>query len=191
MRRTTSAILGALSATMALLIALPTISYQNITWVVQMLLGEFSWFAALFGIGAVGMGALPRRKSPLGITLGAFGALMSIVPFFQVRRAVRMNEDSMRETLGSRYDREIPPDMQTRIAQRRWSLETSLGERQFNNNHCDVDRDVVYLSTPQRTLMLDAYRPTTPPPQGDLYPALVVLHGGAWKYGNKGEVFTP
>jgi len=177
---------------MALLIALPTISYQNITWVVQMLLGEFSWIATLFGVSAVSLGALPRRKSPLGVTLGAFGALMSIVPFFQVRRAMRMNESAMRETLGSSYDQEIGPDMHVRIAQRRWSLETSLGERRFgNNHHCEVDSDVVYLSTPQRTLMLDVYRPTAPPPQGDLYPAVVVLHGGAWKYGNKGEVFTP
>ncbi|MCC6612610.1 MAG: alpha/beta hydrolase [Anaerolineae bacterium] len=191
MRRTISAILGALSATMALLIALPTISYQNITWVIQMLLGEFSWIATLFGVGAFGLGALPRRKSPLGITLGAFGATMSMVPFIQVRRAVRMNEASMRDTLGSQYDQEIAPDMKVRIAQRRWSLETSLGERRFGSNHvCEVDRDVVYLSTPQRTLMLDVYRPTAPPPQGDLYPAIVSVHGGAWKTGNKGEVFT-
>ncbi|MBE0690452.1 MAG: alpha/beta hydrolase [Anaerolineae bacterium] len=192
MRRTFSTILGALSAVMALLIALPTISYQNLAWVIQMLLGEFSWIATLFGVSAVGLGALPRRKSSLGVTLGAFGALMSVVPFLQVRRAVRMNESAMRRTLGETYDREIPTDMRVRIAQRRWSIETSLGERHFgNNHHCELERDVVYSSTPQRTLMLDVYRPTAPPPQGDLYPAIVVLHGGAWKTGNKGEVFTP
>lgn len=191
MRRTVSAILGTLSAAMALLIALPTISYQNLTWVIQMLLGEFSWLVTLLGTLAVGLGVSPRRKSSLGVTLGTFGALMSVVPFFQVRRATRMNDDAMRKTLGECYDREIPPELRMRVAQRRWSVETALGGRLFSNNHhCELDRDVVYRSTPQRTLMLDVYRPTAPPPYGDLYPAVVAVHGGAWKYGNKGEVFA-
>jgi acetyl esterase/lipase len=191
MRRILSATFGTLAAVMGLLIALPTISYQNTIWVVQMLLGEFSWLSGIFGLFAVGLGAAGRQKSSWGITLGAFALGISAVPFAQLRRTAQMNEGEMRAALGEDYEHTIPPIMRGRLAPRRWALETSFGARRWQNHQCDIDPDIVYHATPQRTLMLDIYRPKTHPARGDRYPAIIVVHGGAWRFGDKGEVFIP
>ena len=189
MRRFTSLLLGSLAAALGLMIALPTITYSNSVWVIQMLLSEFSWFPALLGTFAVGLGALPRRKSGWGVLLGAFGAFWSLVPMWQIKQATELNEAAMRDGLGVGYTRRIPPHMLARIAQSRWSLEGS-GMTRYRTNHVQVEQDLVFHATPQRPLKLDIYRPTLPPVVGDRYPAIIAVHGGAWRYGDKGEVFT-
>ncbi len=45
-----------------------------------------------------------------------------------------------------------------------------------------VDRDIVYCSPPERELRLDIYRPDAP--SG---PAMVFVHGGGWKGGDKAQ----
>ena len=191
MRAILSTVFGLLSASMGLLIALPTMSYRSVFWVVQMLLGEFTWIPGMFGVGAVGLGAASRRKSSWGIALGAFGLGISMIPFIQMRRAAQMSDTAMRRALGEDYERALPPIMRARISQRRWSLETTFGMRHFTNGRVSVDRNVVYASTPQRPLMLDIYRPHIHPARGDRYPAVIAIHGGAWRFGDKGEVFAP
>ncbi|MDX2137978.1 MAG: alpha/beta hydrolase [Chloroflexota bacterium] len=177
---------------LSLLIALPTITYNNSLWVIQMLLGEFSWIPLLTGVMATGLGAMTKRKSLWGIILGLFAIVWSIIPFWQVRTAAKLNDAAMREGLGNEYLRVIPPVMRARIAQARWSPETSFGSRTRSRSAaCSIEQDVVYVSTPQRTLMCDIYRPKVKPAIGDKYPAVIVIHGGAWRYGDKGEVFVP
>jgi acetyl esterase/lipase len=191
MRAILSTVFGLVSAAMGLMIALPTMSYRSVFWVVQMLLGEFAWIPGLLGAGAVGIGASSRRKASWGIALGAFGLGLSMLPFLQMRRAAELSDRDMRRALGEDYERRLPPIMRARITQRRWSLEATLGMRQFTNGRVRVDHNVVYASTPQRPLMLDVYRPQSHPAHGDRYPAIIVIHGGAWRFGDKGEVFIP
>jgi acetyl esterase/lipase len=81
--------------------------------------------------------------------------------------------------------------MRMRLPPRRWSFENSYGARRWNVQQVKVERDIVYTHTPQRTLMLDVYSPRLHPARGSRYPAVIVIHGGAWRYGDKGEVFTP
>jgi acetyl esterase/lipase len=190
MRLILSTLLGIVSSSMGLLIALPTLTYNNSIWVIQMLLGEFSWIPTLLGVTAVGVGVSGRKRSSWGIVLGAFGVIWSVVPFWQTREATRLNEMAMRRGLGEDYMRHIPPAQRARLRQRRWSLETSLISAGPLKNAYVVERDIVYHATPQRPLLLDVYCPQVPPARGDLYSAVIVVHGGAWRYGDKGEVFT-
>ncbi len=190
MRQIISTVLGIVSSVFGLLVALPTLTYDNSIWVIQMLLGEFSWIPGLFGVAAVGTGAAGRQRSRWGIVLGVFGLIWSLVPFWQTRQAKRLNEMSMRRALGEDYLRRVPPAQRARMRQRRWSFETSFISASPLKDAYTVERDIVYHATPQRPLLLDAYKPQVPPAQGDLYPAVIVVHGGAWRYGDKGEVFT-
>lgn len=47
-------------------------------------------------------------------------------------------------------------------------------------------RDVVYAEVDQQPLRLDVYRPNAPARQGPM-PTLVVIHGGGWNAGTKGD----
>lgn len=51
-------------------------------------------------------------------------------------------------------------------------------------------QDVVYTQTPQRPLKLDIYLPDSPPLTGERYPVIISIHGGSWRYGTKGQVWT-
>jgi acetyl esterase/lipase len=173
-----------------MLIALPTITYNNAIWLIQMLLSEYAWLSTFIGVLAVALGAAGRKKSPWGVALGITGIVWSLVPYWLIRRAAQLNDDSMREGLGDSYMQRIPSTLRARIAQTRWSLEVSAGSRR-NVGGSTVEQDVAFHHTPQRVLLLDVYRPTAPPVTGDHYPAVIVVHGGSWRFGDKGEVFIP
>lgn len=190
MRAILSTLFGVVSAVFALLLTLPTLSYNSSIWLVQMLLAEFSWLPALFGVGAVGMGSVSKRKSSYGIFLGAFGLAWSLVPFWQTRQALRLNAEAMRLGLGDGYLEKIPLEQRTRLRQRRWSYTSSLKSATPPADAYTVETDIVFHSTPQRPLMLDVYRPRLPSANGYPYPAIIVIHGGAWRYGDKGGAFA-
>ncbi|MFC4358891.1 alpha/beta fold hydrolase [Halobium salinum] len=52
------------------------------------------------------------------------------------------------------------------------------------NSPLRVDRDRIYRETPERTLAMDVYRAS----DGESRPAVVLLHGGGWREGNKGQL---
>jgi acetyl esterase/lipase len=50
---------------------------------------------------------------------------------------------------------------------------------------------VIYSQPLQRALMFDIYQPSSAPPVGDRYPAILAIHGGGWRSYDKGGVFVP
>jgi len=154
MRRALSVTFGMLAALMSLLIALPTITYNNSLWVIQMLLGEFSWIPLFAGALAAGFGLASRSKSPWGVLLGLFAIVWSIIPFWQARTAAKLNDAAMREGLGDDYLRAIPPVMRAHCSgtlvardqlrqpdtqlQRRVQHRAGCGLRLYAAAHADV-----------------------------------------------------
>ena len=64
--------------------------------------------------------------------------------------------------------------------------------RREQNAEARLWRDVTYAERDSRTLKLDVYQPMTEPAVGDHFPAIVMIHGGGWRHGDKGEAyFTP
>jgi acetyl esterase/lipase len=189
MRRTFAAIAAALSALMGYLIVAPSLSYQNSIWIIQMLLAEASWIPAVFGVFAVALSA-KRPRAWWALLLGGFGMLLGLQPYWQTRKTIMYNKASMRANLGAEFERDIPYLMRKRIAQSRWSLPNMFGAR-TRITGIDVENDVPFAQTPQRTLSLDIYRPRIAPAVGNRYPAVIVIHGGSWRFDDKGGVFIP
>ena len=54
-----------------------------------------------------------------------------------------------------------------------------------------VDRDITFRRVAGRKLKLDVFQPTAPSKNGDLRPAIIQIHGGAWIIGDKSEQALP
>jgi acetyl esterase/lipase len=184
-RKLVAATLGALSTGMGALIHMQT---RQRLFVPQLLLNEFSWIPTLIGGTALGLSAVRTSRSKLGLTLGLSGVGLSAVPLLQVRKSMRAMEAAMREGLGAHYDAQIPAEMQTKIARSRLSLRHTVGTPRRLRVVSNLD--VVYAQPGERALKLDVYQPAAPPAVGTLYPALIVIHGGSWRAGDKGGLWA-
>lgn len=180
-----AATLGALSAGMGALIHMPT---RERLFVPQLLLNEFSWIPTLLGGTALGLSAAKQPRSKLVFTLGLSGVGLSAVPLVQVRRTMHAMEQAMRAGLGEHYGERIPPAMQSRIAPQPLSVTHTLGVRR--PPAARVLHDITYHLTPERPLKLDVYQPVAPPSVGETYPAVIVIHGGSWRFGDKGGLWA-
>ncbi|HEX2622718.1 MAG TPA: alpha/beta hydrolase [Phototrophicaceae bacterium] len=186
MRKLLLSLLGLLTSLTGLLILLPIIESLSTP---QIILNEAPWIPAAAGTAAAGLSL--RRRAPLGWAFGLFGAALSLVPLMQVRRAIANMDQTMREGFGADYESCIPPIMQQRVAPVRLSLTNCFGAAiRATRDTIHVKYDVPYLERPTRTLKLDVYYPPVAPAVGDRYPAVLVLHAGGWRNGDKGEYFA-
>ncbi len=189
--RLTLSTLGLGSAALGMLSMLPRISAR--TWITQMALNEFPGVPALIG-GAVGAAGW-RFKSPVALTLGSIGSVMSLLPVLNVRRAVANMNKEMHGALGKNYEADINPGALTQCQPKRWSLRRSFTAHRTDRYAVTVERDIVYCERPSRALKLDVYRPKHAPQPAEggsapLLPAVIVLHPGAWSSGDKSWIFT-
>lgn len=175
---------GFLSTVLGMFIVLPRLNQA--VWPVQLMLNEFPWVVTGFGLWA----ALKKPRSTLGTGFGLFGAVLSCMPYLFIQRALDDMRDSMRDGLGEDYESMITWEMRKRMSPVRWSLKTTLGGR-YLERRVSIIRDIVFEETPDRPLRLDVYRPLTAPADGErLYPAVIVVHGGGWRHGDKGGYFA-
>ncbi|GAB4509954.1 MAG: alpha/beta hydrolase [Anaerolineae bacterium] len=183
MRRALAGILGFLSTVFGMLVVLPRIN--DAMWRIQLVFNEFSGVGVLLGTLAILL-----RRSGFGFVLGLLGAGLSAVPFSRFRRAQRDMDGMMAEALGADYEQHIPAVARQRMTNARWWVPHLLTTRE-NDFPAEVRFDVPYLETPSRILNLDVYRPTIPPAHGNQYPAVIAIHGGSWRTGDKGNYFIP
>lgn len=175
---------GFASTVLGMLIVLPRLGQA--VWPLQLVLNEFSWVATGFGLWA----ALKKPRSTLGTGFGLFGAALSCMPYLYVQRALDDMRASMQDALGDDYETMITWEMRKRMARTPWSLKNALGAR-YLEQRVSVIRDIVFDETSRRPLRLDVYRPLTAPADGErLYPAVIVVHGGGWRHGDKGGYFA-
>jgi acetyl esterase/lipase len=180
--------LGAASAAMGGLIASPTI--HDRLWIGHAFLSEFPWVSALVGTSGAVMSLSKRPRTFWGAVLAGAGIGLSLLPVMRVKSTIRDMDKAMLEGLGAKYEAAVPPVMRERLAQTRWSIGSTV-KWSYKFPNVKITRDVVYTQPGLRPLKLDIYQPDAPPPIGKQYPAVVVIHGGAWRSYDKGGVFVP
>jgi acetyl esterase/lipase len=151
----------------------------------QIILSEVPWLPA--ATGAV-VAAASVRRSPLGLAFGAMGAALSAVPITQINDTIRDLDKSMKDGLGEDYESHISPEALSRLIEEPFSLSNSLGAH-TRNIDVGVTYDLSFAQRATRALKLDVYQPRIPPAVGDRYPVVLVLHGGGWRNGDKGQYY--
>ncbi|QPC81613.1 alpha/beta hydrolase [Phototrophicus methaneseepsis] len=183
LRRIFASILSFFSFMVGLIIALPPMSFRQ--WAPQMAASEAGWVAAI--AGAMGLALKPNRRRT--IVLAGLGIWLTMRPYRQFWRGFRENDEAMRIGLGVRYLDEIAPDVRPYLQSEPLSI-TRLPSLSLNMTQAEIIPDVVFRETETRILKLDVYRPKTAPLRETGYPAIITIHGGSWRSGNKGQYFN-
>lgn len=171
--------LGMLTAATGLLISWRTLDAVPIP---QIVLNEIAWLPATAGT-AVTAASLSQRAR-LGWAFGAVGVGLSVLPLLEIRKTIHALDSAMVGGFGADYEQRTPPEVLRRASQQRLSLSGLQTAAPVT-----LTRDVVFAQRELRSLKLDVYRPTVPPAVGDRYPAVLALHGGGWRSGDKGMQF--
>jgi acetyl esterase/lipase len=171
--------LGMLTAATGLLISWRTLDSITIP---QIVLNETAWIPTTVGTAITA--ASVTRRARLGWAFGALGVGLSALPLLEIRRTIHELDSSMAGGFGADYAQRIPPQVLRRASQQRISLEGLQTTVPIN-----LTRDVSFAERELRTLKLDVYQPMISPMVGDRYPAVLALHGGGWRNGDKGGYF--
>jgi|GEM_PF-1152928 len=161
----------------------------------HILINELPWVPSLFGTLLAVLG-LRRRRKPwagillggAGILLGGVGALLASNTFLRWRAATDDMESAFKAGFGKDYLERIPPVARERLPSKRVSLGNSLGGS-ARRDQGKLIRDIEFARPDGHSLYLDVYKPSVPPAIGDQYPAVIVIHGGGWRNGDKYEYF--
>jgi acetyl esterase/lipase len=183
MRRLWTTLIGLTAAFMGLML----VGRSNRLWRLQMGFGELSWVPALISLRAIRRGW--RDKHLAGIFLGGIGFSTALWPVAWLLPTLVKMEAAMQRGLGTDYALSIPQAIWPRIAPVHWSPLNALGWRSFTAR-ATVTRDLVYAQPGVRPLRLDIYQPQIPPAVGEHYPAILALHPGGWRAGDKGGRFA-
>jgi acetyl esterase/lipase len=175
---------GLLSFLGGMLIVLPD-KKESLRYL-QIGLNELSWLPGIVGVIALIGGLGGKRRSWLAILGGAVGAALAAKPLLDYEATVEDMASAMRAGLGEDYEGQIPFPMRLRMAASKWSLENALGQRE-RTVQARLWRDIPFA----RKLKLDVYQPLVRPAVGDQYPAVIVIHGGGWRNGDKQDWFVP
>jgi acetyl esterase/lipase len=155
----------------------------------QVLLNEVGWLPTLMGLMAASLALLRKPRTFLTALIGLAGAALSSGSLFAYHHAKSAMDSAMVAGLGEHYEALIPPRVRARWTSpdlTPWRVLTGMPLA----GSVRTVRDVVYTQTPQRPLKLDVYLPNSPPLTGERYPVIITIHGGSWRYGTKGQVWT-
>jgi acetyl esterase/lipase len=153
----------------------------------QIGLNEIPYLPAGLGAFAFLFSLFTRRQRFSGL-LGLAGLVLAALPFLQRRAADEDMNSAMRAGLGKHYEARIPPAMWRRLPRQSWAWADAFGARE-RAARARIWRDVQYAAPDGQPLRLDVYEPMVEPARGSLYPALVVMHPGGWREGDKGWWF--
>ncbi|MFN8373264.1 MAG: hypothetical protein U0694_10375 [Anaerolineae bacterium] len=173
-------ILAVLAAWLGAWVVLPTIG-STLVALPQMALTEFPWIPAIFG-AVVALWAWRKPRMPIAIVLSLIGVVLAIQPILQSFGVGAQLEAAMQAGLGADYAAAIPDT--ARVASARFSLLDAVGARNFGSQ-ATVTENVEFFAAPERALLLDVYQPQVEPTLGDSYPAVIVIHGGSWRWLDK------
>lgn len=155
---------------------------------VQIITNELSWFAALLGSIAVIWAVFGKPRLWFGLLTGAFGTAVALKPYLDFRATMDDTTSAMRVGLGRAYETEIPAVVRSRLLPDPLSVSQLLGAH-LRQSRARVWRDVTYAQPHGIPLKLDVYEPMGKPAVGDMYPAIITIHGGGWQNGDKQEYF--
>lgn len=176
---------------LALALTIPFTMPERTLMIVRIGMAELSlWLLGLTGGAALLAGAALRRTRGraawvprLALAAGLIGAGIAAVPGSQQPDAADAGAVAMRTALGRDYEFEIPAALAAAMRPLPFSFADYLTGIDPGTPH--LTRDLPYRTLAGRTtpLLLDRYDPPTP----GLHPGLLIIHGGGWESGDKGQ----
>jgi acetyl esterase/lipase len=147
---------------------------------------EFPWIPASVGLIAVLRGRRGGFWAQVGAWLGFIGAVLAVRPLWHVARTVRAHDQAMKAGLGSDFETLIPTPLKADMISTRLGFAQTAIRWGGIASRIQITYDVTYRVTATHQLKADFYQPrhTT-----EKAPAIVVIHGGSWDKGSKGEIF--
>ena len=111
------------------------------------------------------------------VVCSMLGLSISLLPMLQLPPTNQRFEQEMSRALGKDYLNNIPQNLRSSMRPRPFSLTDAF--RGIPTQKVRIDRGIVFASPDGVDLKLNTYRPW----QEGKYPALIVIHGGAWRSG--------
>jgi acetyl esterase/lipase len=175
---------------LALALTIPLTMPNRALMIVRIGGAELSlWLLGLTGGAALLAGAALRRAAGraawvprLALMAGLIGAGIAAIPGSQLPDSVDTGAAAMRTALGRNYEFEIPAPVASTMRLTPFSFPDYLTG--INPGAPPVARDLPYRTVAGHALLLDRY---DPPPSGGPHPGLLIIHGGGWENGDKGE----
>lgn len=132
-----------------------------------------------------------RRVATVALVCSIMACGFAIVPFVQLPGAISHADAAMLEGLGAgyaSYQAKLSPQIARMLRPAPFSFsDYFLGVRVPSVR---VTRDAVYRTVAGHALLLDRYEPAdtvSTSGEGGTHPGLLVIHGGSWRNGDKGE----
>jgi acetyl esterase/lipase len=115
------------------------------------------------------------------LSLSIFGLAFSLLPIGQLPSTVQTAEAEMAWEISPNYRAAIPLELQRLFRpQPFFALDAWRGIKSINRKPIRYTSDLPIPAPAGVSLTLDLYRP----PQEGIYPAIIVVHGGAWREGS-------
>jgi len=117
----------------------------------------------------------------LALSLSIFGLAFSLLPIAQLPGTVQKAEAEMARKISPDYRAAIPPQIQKLLRPHPFfALDAWRGIKRIDSKPIRYTAGIPIPTPAGVSLSLDLYRPS----QEGIYPAIVVIHGGAWREGS-------
>lgn len=126
----------------------------------------------------------------VGGLLGLIGAGLAIRPLAQLVPTGAQHDEAMREGLGDDWEAAIPAASRARMIPSRLNIPATILRRLDVLPQIRVTHNIAYREVDGQTLQGDLYEPLPESLSGSaLRPAILVIHGGGWENGSKGDFY--
>ncbi|MEH1864081.1 MAG: alpha/beta hydrolase [Nostoc sp.] len=136
-----------------------------------LLLNLFSLLLSFFYIRRYKIRRLASIFSSIGLLICAW--VLANIPLTQMQM-----DKAMKQGLGTHYLEQIPVQVRAKMQTHPFDLVNSF--RGIALSKIRYQKDILFASPAGVPLKMEVYQP----PQVGKYPAVVVIYGGAWQYGN-------
>lgn len=131
----------------------------------------------LFGIAAR-LGRYENLWQRLTFGISLVGLILSFLPLVQLPATQQKMTAAMLEGLGADYMKSVPREVQKEMREHSFVFADAF--RGITTGEVRYTPNIQFAAPDGVPLSMDIYRP----PKVGNYPAIVILYGGAWQYGN-------
>ncbi len=183
-----SLILGGIAAWAGFSMTAPSVWSSQLLTYPGIVSSEMPWLQILFGMAAIALADRRAGTRRIGGWLGFVGVVLGFRPLWQLPGTLRRNAEAMRDGLGADYKSRLPPDVLNATTRGPLDFGGSLRQRRVALTRVQVTHDVLFHTLSDAALYADLYTPisTTQTPR----PAVIVIHGGSWRGGDKGGFYA-